>query len=376
MNKLLIVSILVTASLWSIEIPTSHVKMHKFGQSVEINSKIIQLLNAKQSVTSLVEGHLEKYFVKAGELVKKGQKIALIESILVSKMTANYLSLKQQYSSLNENYKASKELYEKGMLSMQKLNNIYIEKNAMSAKITALESQLQTLEIDAKNLKKATANFILYAHSSGRVAKLHSPLHTVVRVDETLISVVKEQAFYVKSYLPLEYANRVKEGQKLVLHDNAKNITAHVKQILPEVDAKTQRVVVLSSIDEKVEGLFIGSYVASKLYFQASSTYPAVKKSALSFVDNEWVVFVPKEEEEHEGEEEHEEHGEEEEEHTSHEHHEESEVAYEARVVEIVVEDDIYAGVKGLQEGEEYVSAKSYFVKSMILKSSLGGHGH
>ena len=358
MNRLLLSCMIVTASLWAMEIPTAHVQMHKFGQSVALNSKIIQLSNAKQSVTSLVEGHLEKYFVKAGELVKKGQKIALIESIFVSKMTADYLSLQQQYSSLNKNYEASKELYEKGMISMQKINNIDIKKNAMSAKIIALQSQLQTLEIDAKNLKKATANFILYAHSSGRVAKLHLPLHTVVRVDETLISVIKEQAFYVKSYLPLEYAHRVKVGQKLILHDNSKNITAHVRQILPEVDAQTQRIVVLSSIDEKVEGVFIGSYVASKLYFQASSAYASVKKSALSCVNNEWVVFVPTKKEEHE------------------EHDEHDEVPFEACVIEIVAQDDIYVGVKGLQEGEEYVSSKSYFVKSMILKSSLGGHGH
>jgi len=201
MNRLYTTLFLLSTTLFSMEIPTALVEMHKFGKSVELNSKIIQLSNAQQEVTSLVSGHLEKYFVKAGQVVKSGQKIALIESILVSKMTADFISLQKQYLSLSKNYEANKKLYESGMLSMQKLNDISIKKSAMNSKIVALHSQLQTLGINADKLKKATANFILYAHSSGRVSKLHLPLHTVVRVDESLISIVKEQAFYVESYL-------------------------------------------------------------------------------------------------------------------------------------------------------------------------------
>ena len=56
--------------------------------------------------------------------------------------------------------------------------------------------------------------------------------------------------------------------------------------------------------------------------------------------------------------------------------HEEEEVPYVAHVVEILGEDANYVAVKGLEVGEEYVSDKSYYVKSLLLKSSLGGHGH
>ena len=368
MNRLYITIVLLSTTLFSMEIPTAHVQMHKFGASVELNSKIIQLSNAQQEVTSLVSGHLEKYFVKAGEVVQSGEKIALIESILVSKMTADFISLKKQYLSLNKNYEANKKLYESGMLSMQKLNEISIKKSAMNSKIVALRSQLQTLGINPDGLQKATANFILYAHSGGRVSKLNLPLHTVVRVDEALISIVKEQAFYLESYLPLEFASYVKSGQRMIVEYNGKKIIAHVRQILPKLDTKTQRIIVLSSIDERVDGLFINAFVQTRLYFDATKASLAVKKSALSFFNNEWVVFVPKEDSEHE-EEEHEEHGE-------HEEHEEHEVPFAVRVVEIVAQDDVFVGIKGLENGEEYVSAKSYFVKSMILKSSLGEHGH
>ena len=377
MNKISLLVLLYVTSLFSVDIPTEHTELRSFGKSIELNSQIIQLSNAKQSVTSLVSGHLEKYFVEAGQSVKSGQKIALIESILVSKMTADFISLKKQIISLNENYDASKKLYDKGMLSTQALNNLGIEKNSMDSKIAALRSQLQTLGIQTKNLKKATGNFILYAHSSGKVSSLLQPLHTVIREDEALITIIKDQAFYVQSYLPLKYASVIKNGQKLSVDYNGRKIVTHVTQILPELDVKTQRIVILSSVDEKADDLFVNTFVSSTLYFKPTEKHVAVKKSALSFFNNEWVVFMPTEKEEH-GEEkhdDHEEHGEEK--HDDHEEHgEEPSLPYEARVVEIITQDDEYAGVKGIELDEEYVSDKSYYVKSMMLKSSLGEHGH
>ena len=371
---------LLSVSLLAQEIPTKHAKERILNKSVSLNSQVVQLSNASQVVTSLVSGHLEKYFVSPGETVKTGQKIALIESIRVSKMTANYVSLKKQYQAQMKNYNSVKKLYESGMTSMSELNNQSMKKDALLWQINALKSQLMTLNIDADKLKVATPNFTLYAHSGGVVSQLHQPLHTVIKEDEALISIVKDQAFFIKSFLPLEYASSLRVGQKLVVQNGKQNITTHVTQVLPSVDEKTQRIIILSSVDEKSDNLFINAYIGSKLYFGEDKKYVTVEKSALSFFNNEWVVFVSKHEEEHKEEKDmHEEHSEEhEEDHNGdgHDEHEEVEVPYEARVVQIIEQNEDFVALLGLELGEEYVSDKSYYVKSMMLKSSLGEHGH
>jgi len=384
MTKFILGTLTLGVSLFALEIPLKHVKMHNFNKSVALNAQVIQLANAKQSITSLVSGHLEKYYVKPAQRVKAGQKVALLESIVVSKMSANYLSLKKQLNAVSKNYNATKNLFEKGMTSMQELNNQEIKRSKINSELTALESQLETLGINAKSLKKATANFILYAHSDGTVSSLVKPLHSSVSTDEPVISIVKNQAYYIKSFLPIEYATKVKVGDKIVVEYAGKEIVTHITQILPKVDEVSQRVVVLSSVDEKVENLFINSYLKSTLYFGGEKSYLAVKKSALSFFNNEWVVFVPNEDEHHDEEEgehheeesghmdEHEEHDGEEE----HGGHNEEEAAYTLEVVKIITQDEDYVAIEGLHEGEEYVSDKAYYVKSMILKGSLGGHGH
>ena len=346
MNKLLLVTLTLASSLFATEIPVEKVSSHIFNKSVELNAQVIQLSNAQQSITSLVAGHLEKYYVKPAQRVKEGQRVALIESIVVSKMSADYLALKKQLHASSKNYEAVKNLYTKGMTSMQELNNQEIERSKINAQLTALESQLTTLGLDANKLKVATANFVLYAHSAGTVSALLKPLHSSINVSDPVISIVKNQAYYIKSFLPIEYATKVNVGDKIVVNYGGKNIITHITQILPKVDEVTQRVVVLSSVDEKVEHLFLNTYLKSTVYFGDALKHAAVKKSALSFFNNEWVVFVPKEEE--------------------------AEVPYTLAVVKIITQDESYAAIEGLDLGEEYVSAKSYYVKSALLKGSLG----
>jgi len=384
MNNFLILLSLLGLSLQAIEIPTEHAKERAFGKQIQLNAQIVQLSNASQSIMSVVGGHIEKYYVKIGESVKNGQKIVLIESIVLSKMTAEYLSLKKQHKTQEKNFNATNELYKKGMTSMSALNEQSIKKDELLAKLTSLKSQLNTLGVDTQRIQKASSNFILYAHSDGVVSEILQPLHTSIKDDTPIISLVKNRAYYLKSFLPLQYAQDVKIGQKIIIKNGDKNIISHITQILPKVDEQTQRIVLLSSIDEKISNLYINAYTEATLYFEKSESYVSVTKSALSFFNNEWVVFVEKgnheEHEEHDGLEAHDE-LETDNEHESHDEHgydahEEVEVPFEVRVIEIVTQDENFVGVKGLSSGEEYASDKSYYIKSMMLKSSLGGHGH
>lgn len=418
MNKILLLGLsLMVSFACAVEIPIEKVKERKFGKAIDLNSKIIQLSSSNQSVMALVGGQIKEYYVKSGEKVKKGQKIALIQSITVSKMTSEFISLQKQYNSLNQNFSASQVLHKKGVVSLQNLNVASIQRNEMLSKLETLHSQLQTLGIDTNNLKNTSANYILYAHSDGTISSLLQPLQSVVSDESPIISIIKDKSYHAKSYLPLEYSDLVKVGQKIVINYKNKDIVTYITQILPELDEKTQRIILLSSIEDEIRKLYINSYVSSKLYFDTDTQYLAVKKSALAFFNNEWVVFIPKIEDEvvstkrkkdHDGlddeslvtkdhddeKDDHTEAGHEKKGHAKKDHdddhesddheednknddHEKMEAQYKERAIKIITEDNNYVAVKGLEIGEEYVSDKSFYVKSLILKSSMGdGHGH
>jgi ABC-type Zn2+ transport system substrate-binding protein/surface adhesin len=157
-----------------------------------------------------------------------------------------------------------------------------------------------------------------------------------------------------------------------------KKYPAHFVQLLPTIDEETQRAKVLFMMMKNPKNILINAFTEMDISLAPFTEAVMVKKSALTLFQGEWVVFVEKEHEgeAHEGEEAHghEDHDEEEHAHGGHKEHEE--VPYLPKVVEIIAYNGDDVAVKGLKVDEEYVSDGVYFVKSMILKSSLGEHGH
>jgi hypothetical protein len=164
---------------------------------------------------------------------------------------------------------------------------------------------------------------------------------------------------------------------------------AHFVQLLPAIDTETQRAKVLFMMMKYPKNILINAFTEMEISLSPYMEAVMVKKSALTLFQGEWVVFVEKHHEKkeahghenhdkvHEGEKEHTTHNnhkEEEHGHGGHDEHEE--ILYAPQVVEIIAYNGDDVAIKGLKEGDEYVSDGVYFVKSMILKSSLGEHGH
>lgn len=79
-------------------------------------------------------------------------------------------------------------------------------------------------------------------------------------------------------------------------------------------------------------------------------------------MNNEWVIFVPNKEKHDEKEVSHKE--------------EDNVQEFKPLDIKIIQENDEYVAVEGVEDNQEYVSDEPYKIKSIVLKLSLGGHGH
>ena len=416
--------ILLPFLAWGAQIKIEHTMMKPLGKMVKTNAQITQLSDQKQEIVSRLSGHVEAYYVKAGEEVKSGDKVVLIESITLSKLTADYLALTQQIKPALAQVTSTRKLYKKGLASKNQLSAHLIALEALRSQRNALSSQLQTLGIKTATLTKATDKFILYAHADGVVGKILVSLHSNVDAQTPLMTLVQQSGYYATAFLSVDDAMKITKETKGWITLGEKTYLCHFVQLLPTIDEETQRAKVLFSIEHSPTNLLLGAFTQIDISLAPTHEVVMVKKSALTLYKGEWVVFTPKEHEEethheeasehehetkeakHEGhdhdtdkeashekemhEEEHdhdahkdehedeshtdEEHKEEEE-HGGHDAHEE-ESPYIANVVRIIAYAGDYVAVEGIHSHEAYVSDGVYFVKSMLLKSSLGGHGH
>jgi multidrug efflux pump subunit AcrA (membrane-fusion protein) len=347
--------LIVMSFLYSLEIPIKEVKREIFWDTLKVNSKIIQLTDAKQSIMSRVEGKVTRYLVNIGDMVKKGQGVATIESIELSKLYSELSLLKKQLKPIEKNYLMTKKLYKTGMTSLQEYNRESIRYSEIKSKIDSINANLSLMGVEDNN---GSNSYTLYAYSSGVVTDIYKPLNAIVGRGDELISIANEKSIYLKSFLPLRYAKDIEVGQRLTLNYAGEVINLEVSQILHKLDRVTQQVVVLSAIKESKSHLFIDSFVESTFYIGSPKKYLTIEKSAISFYEDEWVVFVPKEEEHHEEE----------------EHKDEFE--YDIKVIKPIKTNQNLVAIEGLKEGDRYVSDSVYYIKSLFLKSSMGGHGH
>jgi RND family efflux transporter MFP subunit len=283
---------------WAEQITLAHAQIKPLGKIIQTNAEITQLSDQKQKIVSRLPGHVEAYYVKAGEDVKKGDKVALVESIQLSTMTAEYMALKQQAKAARTQLATAKKLYKKGLNSQNELNQNIIDIENVLAKQSALESQMQSLGINVKALTGATDQFILYAHADGVVGEIFIPLHSNVDAEDSLMSIVKQNAYYTIAYLGLEDAMKVNVKTTGFVTVADKKYPAHFVQLLPTIDEETQRAKVLFKIENSPKNLLLGTYVEMEISLAPYRDALMVNKSALTLFQGEWVVFVEAEHEE------------------------------------------------------------------------------
>jgi len=371
MIKTIFLMILIFIPSWADEIKISHVKHKKLGKVMEVNAKVIQLSDQKQKIVSRLGGHLEEYFVKSGQRVKKGDKIAKIKSLELSNMSASYFSLIKKLQVSKQRVTNANKLYKKGLLSLQELSSEQLALSNIEAKLNALKSQFDSLEIE---LKKTTDSYIIKAHADGKIEKLLVTLHANLDAQTPIVSLVGNSGYYAEAYLPVEDALIDIQNIKAVLIFGDKSYKCKFVSLLPYVDESTGQAKIIFWIESGDDMLLLNSFSKMQIEMGKKRDFIVVEKSALSMFDGEWVVFVPVEEIEHHKEKEHNEY--EKDEHVDHDHDENEEISFSLKVVDIVEKYGDMVAVRGMQEGEEYVSDGVYFVKSMLLKSKLGGHGH
>ena len=366
MTKTLLLLFLLPFALTAQDITMAHAKEETLGKIISVNAQITQLSSQKQKIVSRLPGHVERYFVTPGQKVTKGDKVVLIESIALSKMTAEYLALKEQAKAANEKLETARKLYTKGLTSQSEFNQIIIESENVLSKLNTLRSQLTSLGVDTTTLKKATDQFTLYAHADGIVGDIFVPLHSNVDAQLPLISIVNQNAFYAVAYLDVADAMHLDKQSSGELTYAQESYKAHFVQLMPVIDEETQRAKALFSLDSHPKNTLINTFSQMQIALPPYTKAVTISKGALSLFKGEWVVFVEKEHNEADEKEAHKA------KEKSEEEDNEEASPYEPRVVEPIAYFGDRVAVKGLNAGESYVASGVYFVKSMLLKSSIG----
>ena len=336
MNRILLLCLMSLALFADITIEKA--KLKPIGQILKTSGQVVELPNQTQNVVTQIGGHIEKYFVKEGDSLKKGDKIALVRSLELGTLTSNYFALQAKIASLQKRLKAARKLNRQGLVTLNEFENLKVALSNAKQQLQALKLKLQTLGIS--HLTKPTDEFIVTAHTNGKVDKILVPVHSNVNANKVLAIIVAQRELYVVAYVPVDVALHLTKPRAIFSLAGLSYRTKFIR-LLPKVDSETMQARVLFRL-VKEHPVLIGAFGDMVLQTAPFTKKVVVKKSALTMIEGEWVVFVPKEKE------------------------------FVPKVVKLIDFLGDEAVVEGLAPNEEYVSEGVYIIKSRLLKSQIG----
>ncbi|WP_347275534.1 efflux RND transporter periplasmic adaptor subunit [Candidatus Kuenenia sp.] len=254
-------------------------------------------------VSPRVSGVVKELFVDWGDRVKKGQKLAILDSIELGEVRANYRKAMAMLRMAKKNYSREKTLYKQKISSTKhflEAENAYeqaqIELKALKEKLILMgqqEGNIQDIAID-----QVSSLFILSAPFDGTVIEKNVAIGELKDAFTPVVTISDLTNLWVWFDIYEKDIPIVFRGNKVIISVAAypeEQFEGLVTYIGATVDEKTRTVKVRAEVDNRHEKLKPGMFAKVLLLPQSDTTNrsPMVPVEAVQTDGQKNFVFIP-----------------------------------------------------------------------------------
>ncbi|WFB36701.1 efflux RND transporter periplasmic adaptor subunit [Kiritimatiellota bacterium B12222] len=306
-----------------------------------------------------VSGVVAKVNVRVGDLVKKGQTLALIESRELADIKSNFLAASARYELTNTRRIREQRLREEQVNSIedvltadQAAVEAHINLQSATQKLLALGLDAQAITDLKNNSESALTSYPLRAPMAGTIIERHLTNGEHVDADTSVLTLADLTSVWVDASVPPSSNVKVKLGERMELMDTRRNLHSSGEVILftpfadPERRTLTARLEVDNSSGDWIPGLFATVHPRSS----EEELDVVIPRSAVQRIGNENVVFIP------------------------------SGSEFITTEVTLGASDDTQVQIlHGLNSGDPYVREGAFTLKAIMMTQDMdphAGHGH
>jgi membrane fusion protein, heavy metal efflux system len=257
-----------------------------FVEGTSLSATIIPSSDGQAVVSSSQNGKIVSLAVKVGQIVRKGQLLAVVERNLDA---GSQLSQAAEKNNLLSEVEVSKKEYER----LLGLHDIIAKKDLEAAK-----GRFQRAEANLSLLNSNTAkNISLVAPISGMVGNFTLTLGSTVNSEQELFKIINLDYVYAEAQVFDKDAPKVAQGSRFTVecsNDNHKVSEVQLLSLAQEVNQSNQSQRILFSLHNKDHDFKIGEYVNIRVFSSDSSRQISVPNSAISEINGKPVVFIKK----------------------------------------------------------------------------------
>lgn len=253
---------------------------------VKANGFIILPPQQKANVSTFIGGVVKSVNVIAGDQVKKGQTLALLQSPEYIQLQEDYLKAKSNLAFLEKDYARQKEMLGDSATSEKLVQQAQNNYNATRATVLSLQNKLKLLGISANDLDNGNMAAAISVASpiTGYVQKVNVNVGKFADPALVMFEIVNSHQLFIDLQVYEQDLDKIKAGQKVLLslpNQNAPIGEATIYAIDKSLDSATKSITVHAKITKNGNAdLIPGIYVNASIQ-TGDNTVTAVPDAAI-----------------------------------------------------------------------------------------------
>ncbi len=269
---------------------TAKVVYRKLSRPVTFVGSVIPYKNSV--IASEVEGLVEDILVSEGDYVQKGDVLVEFKTdtlkLQLKEAESTKMEALSRFTLAKNNLKRLSELHEKGIASIQELQDAESEKNAWGARVNQLDSQINLNKYNL-SVSKIKAPF------NGYIVKKYTEVGQWIQEGGPVLELIETDRLKIIIDLPESYISKLdKNDRVIVTFDALEDLTldTSVDAIVPKADEQARTFPVRIVLDNENNQIKSGMVARASFLIGDEQPITLVPKDAIVEINNNKMVYV------------------------------------------------------------------------------------
>jgi RND family efflux transporter MFP subunit len=283
------------------KIATDTLGMRYLSNSIKVNGKVAVPPRNFATVSAPYGGFIISTNLLPGDVVVKGQPLAVIENQEFVDIQQDYLESKNRLEFAAAEYKRHTDLYKEDVYSEKNLQQVTSDYKSLKAHVSALGQKLAMIGLDPEQVKeeKITSAVTIVSPITGFIKTVNVNTGKSISPTDILFEIVNTDKLFLELNLFEKDANKVLKGQKLkfFINNDTEQHNGFIYQTAISVDAdRTYKV--YATVESACKNVIPGMYVNAVIEISGKSVTSLPSEAIVSFDDRDYIFVWFREKEE------------------------------------------------------------------------------
>jgi len=282
-------------------IETGTIEMRSLSGKLKVNGIVAVAPQNLATVCMPMGGFVKSTSLIPGNVIRKGQTLAILENQEFVDIQQNYLEAKNKFEFAEADFKRHSELFKNDVYSEQNVQQVTSDYKNLKAQVRALEQKLAMIGINPANLHEddISSSVAVISPISGFVKVVNINIGKFVSPADVMFEIVNSDKLFLELTLFEKDAGKVASGQKIKFFIN--NETEQHEAVIYQTgksinEDKTYKV--YASVPGTCKKVLPGMYVNAIIEASGNEVTAVPSDAVVSFDDKDYIFLFDKNKEE------------------------------------------------------------------------------